>query len=533
MLIQPDTNILVLKDCPLDNTYEHTLYFDGETKAEGLSKQSTYFKGLKKYSFTKQSYQRYADGVLHIQTQAENLFDCNYLMFQNGAFGSKWFYAFITKVEYVNNTSCRVYYEIDVMQTWFFDYELGHCFVEREHSKTDNLFDNLVTENLDLGDDYVSNSTSSFDMNDLSVAILRSPIKEDGFNESITGRTVNGVYTPLVVSAGLPANRPDLVDAIVKPVVNAGYEDNIIAIYQYPSFLGDAITAEPVIKEKKITPNLSTIDGYTPNNKKLFCYPYNFLLVSNNSGQTAEYKWENWELSERRGYFDIAGAFVTTPSVLCYPRSYRGIERDYDSGLIYSNFPQCAWVGDAFKAWWAQNKTSAMNGIAASVMAATVSVGATFLNPAFGAMSAGAQFMGTMGATRGVVGSFENIASTVAKIKDLKNTPPQVHGQTQVDSLNCGINRVKFSFYNMSIKAKFAKIIDQYFDRYGYATHLSKIPNRAVRPHWTFTKTVGCTLVGSLPADVASSICKIYDNGITFWKKGSEVGNYSLNNKPT
>ena len=529
MLIQPNTNIIIIKGCPLDNTYEHTLYFSGETKQEGLNNQANYFKGLKKYSLTKQSYQRYAEGILHIQVQAENLFDCNYLMFQNESFGTKWFYAFITKVEYVSNVSCRVYYELDVMQTWFFDYELGHCFVEREHSKTDNLFENLVEENLSLGDEYVSNATNSFDMNKMNIAILRTIIKEIDGDAKTDARIVNGVFTPLTVTV-LPTNNLSVLSEYIHNIISNGREDNVVAIYQYPEFMGDALTTEPVIKEKAITPNLSSIDGYTPNNKKLFCYPYNFLLVSNNSGQTAEYKWENWEQAERRGHFDIAGAFVSTPSVLCYPRSYRGIEKDYDSGIIYSNFPQCPWVGDAFKAWWAQNKTSAVNGVMASVTAATYSVGATFLNPGFSGFKESNQWDRAVVAGKSVLNSFENIAATVAKIKDLKNTPPQVHGQTQVDSLNCGINRVKFSFYSMSIRKKFAQIIDEYFDRYGYATHRSKVPNRDVRPHWTFTKTVGCTLVGSLPAEVASSICKIYDNGITFWKKGSEVGNYSLDN---
>ena len=26
------------------------------------------------------------------------------------------------------------------------------------------------------------------------------------------------------------------------------------------------------------------------------------------------------------------------------------------------------------------------------------------------------------------------------------------------------------------------------------------------------------------------NICKIFDNGITFWKNGNEIGNYSLDN---
>jgi hypothetical protein len=67
---------------------------------------------------------------------------------------------------------------------------------------------------------------------------------------------------------------------------------------------------------------------------------------------------------------------------------------------------------------------------------------------------------------------------------------------------------------------------------YGYAQHIRKVPNRAVRPHWTYTKTIGCCVKGSVPADDMASICAIYDKGITFWKNGDEVGNYNLPNAP-
>ena len=116
--------------------------------------------------------------------------------------------------------------------------------------------------------------------------------------------------------------------------------------------------------------------------------------------------------------------------------------------------------------------------------------------------------------------------------QDIKNTPSQTHGQSQTDSLNPGMRRVKFSFYSLSIKAQFARIIDDYFTRYGYATNRTKVPNRNARPFWTFTKTAGCTIRGSIPADSAVSICNIYNAGITFWKDPYAIGNYSLDNRP-
>ena len=40
-----------------------------------------------------------------------------------------------------------------------------------------------------------------------------------------------------------------------------------------------------------------TLDGYAPRNNKLLSYPYNFLYVTNNQGNSAIYRWEFFNLS--------------------------------------------------------------------------------------------------------------------------------------------------------------------------------------------------------------------------------------------
>ena len=151
MVIEPSTSIRLLKGVPLDPTYRNTLYFKPDEK----NKQTAIFLSYVKSSshiLGNQSYQRVNKGKLRIELKAEDVYDCNYMMFQNANFGDKMFYAFITNVEYVNNVVCEVSYEIDVMQTWYFDYELRDCFVEREHSTSDVIGNNLLVEPVDLGD---------------------------------------------------------------------------------------------------------------------------------------------------------------------------------------------------------------------------------------------------------------------------------------------------------------------------------------------------------------------------------------------
>lgn len=509
MYIEPNTNIKLLKNVPLDNTYNHTLYF------LGTAAQSTYFAGKAKYNLTEQMYQRVQRGIARVGIKSENLYDCNYMMFQNTAFGNKWFYAFITGVEYINNQVSEVSFEIDVIQTWWADFTVQQCFVEREHSASDNLFENLVPEDVELGDYVVNGYWAEYNMSTMNVCALTSKTSDGG---APTGRTINGIYTPLNVIAGVRANDAASLNSLLSYFTGAGQENAIVTLYQYPAFCGDASTTTPATATQHLTPNLTSINGYTPKNKKLFSYPYNSLVVSNNNGQTAQYRWENWTGQETGYTFEIKGVFVTTPCVFAYPIYYRGKAKDYDSGLTITNFPQCAWVGDTYKAWMAQNRGT----IASSILSSAVSAGVTV---------AGAATVNPMTVAVGATSLASSVGNIVGKTVDAQNTPPQVHGQTTCDSLNAGIGRVAFTFMQMTIKAQFARIIDDYFNMFGYATRRVKVPNINVRPQWCYTKTVGCVATGSVPADDMNKICKIYDNGITFWKNPGNVGNYSLNNQ--
>lgn len=66
-------------------------------------------------------------------------------MYQNESFNDKWFYAFITKMEYANNNMTRIEIVTDVWQTWQFDIEFKESFIEREMI---NVSDDIPGSNL-------------------------------------------------------------------------------------------------------------------------------------------------------------------------------------------------------------------------------------------------------------------------------------------------------------------------------------------------------------------------------------------------
>lgn len=523
MYIAPNTIIRILKNCPLDTTYEHTLYFG--TKAE----QTSYFSGLTKYTLNNQSYQRVNKGTMRVEYKAEDLYDCNYLMFQNTSFGNKWFYAFIKSVEYINNITSEIEFEIDVMQTWFFDYTLGQCLVDREHSVSDNIGDNLIPENLELGEYVAEDFTSVTGLGNLSIVVACT------FDDTFTD--VNGGYYGKIFS-GLhyevfPNTNSGAADCaqFITEATEEGKSDGIVSIFLMPSkFVIDVIdnvNSETFTVTKKLT--LERDDGKTLKNKKLLTYPYNFLYCTNLQGASAVYPYEYFSTSECE--FDVTGDMSPVPSVVIEPRNYKGVVANYDEKMVLSGYPQLSYNIDSYKAWLAQNGSS----IAVNALTSAVSLGNAYNTTSLataGKTGGGAMASNYMLDYGYPVSAITNSLGILSQFYQHAIMPPQAKGGSGSTTM-CALGLQNFAFMKKHIRPEFVTIIDDFFSMYGYACHRVKTPNRKARPHWTYTKTVGCVVHGSVPCDDMKKICSIYDNGVTFWVKGSEVGNYNLDNRAT
>ena len=285
MYIAPNSTIKLLSGVPLINTYEDTLYF------ANASDQLSYFNSTVRFTFDDQMYQRYAKHKLRIRKPAEQIYGCNYLMFQNTAFDTKWFYAFINKIEYINNEVTEIEYEIDVIQTYMFNYDFGNCFIQRCHTVSDQLFEHTIEEPLPLGDGHIATGSvdgvlDTFDMNTMKIIVMFS-VGADGTKQ--TPHMINNVLVPFGAQAfstdsdpqasGGLADLKDFIDAYI----DAGREDAIVAIFMCPSacWNGSGITTS----NKDINYHTGEINyrstPYTPKNKKCFNYPYYRLCSFN------------------------------------------------------------------------------------------------------------------------------------------------------------------------------------------------------------------------------------------------------------
>lgn len=606
MYIAPNSTICFLRNVPLDTTFDHTLWFTNEVTQRWYFttkiKPTTTDPILGTYSFEvgNTTYQRYGKGVLRVQIPSDLLYDCNYLMFQNTSYGSKWFYAFITKVDYVNNVTSSVQYMIDPMQTWYFDYTLMDSFVDREHSSTDVIGENIYPEGLEIGE-YMQ----------MGDAILIN--KSDYFGTTTEGgQTVTYPYTTTALLAITTIDISDYAPSSASCVTYSNYvsgvptgvhyswiydqstlvsimsaletaqiniEEVFISIYLLPAGIatGDCTYANPmndttntayrfVPITKKQSGGLGENQDYIPRNKKLYCYPYNFLQVETGS-DSAQFKYELFSTSNCD--FMIRYSILPYPVESLIPRNYKasGNSEVFNERLTISDYPQVPFVADVFKVYLAQNASQmgvkairlgyeqrmsiakgtanvigavARTGLGAALAGATGGAligAASTIKPAATAFTA-SEGAGLLSTALNAVDDYNNVMLNrqqfLAQISDLDRQPPQMNGN-QPSNSDYGMGILSFRGRRMSAKREYLERIDSFFDMYGYATKKLKVPNTHVRKHWTYTKTVGCVAIGEIPADDLNAICKIFDHGITFWTNMTytvshqvdEVGKYN------
>lgn len=537
MYIVPNTTIKLIRNCPLDKSYQDTIYFTS------VQQQTTFFVNtLEGITLQNNSYQRVNRGVMRVAVNAEQLYNCNYLAFQNASFGNKWFYAFITKVEYVNNVTSEVYYELDVLQTWHFDYVLMQCFVEREHSVTDSIGDNIVDEQLATGE-YISEipfSPAIFTSNKLVIWATFTTDENgnyidnygEGFNfgsnyyfsgltPNIFPLTVNGIDDALAWIENIPPLK-------LSGLVSA----NIV-----PSLAFEAITSP--LTETNFSKNTSLMrnDGTAVKNKKCLIYPYNFIYVTNNQGGSAVYRYEFFSSADCE--FKLLADVSSNPTVFMYPRYYKGVPSNFDEKVSLNGYPQIAFNVDSYKAWLAQSASNlAVNGLTAG-MAHEGYMNAQQATQM--AVSSGGAVIGAMAGAEGVmlgagVGAILALATAAVSGTVHSFMPPQSKGNQGANALFAA-GKMELSIYKKHITPEFATIIDDYFSMFGYATKKVKVPNRNARPEWSYVKTIGCKIdpnyPAGLPSDDAEKIESIYNNGVRFWTNPAHIGNYSYDNSPS
>lgn len=560
--VQPNSVIQLFRGINLDNRYMHTIYFANE------SAQNSWFTGKVYKTYQGQSYTRYTRNQIKIKDDATSLLDCTYMRFMNDRSVDKWFYAFINAVEYINENTALVTYEIDVMQTWFIQNgSVRPCMVLREHVTDDTFTHNLEIE--PIGSDcYDADEIYKFTNEFSEYSIIAQTTGATGTDQHMVQGLFSGCkyYTHDADTAG-DGNTifSDIQNAIGSWSLQQQEED-VVDLYTVPSFCAGANTGHLSTGVNITIPN--SFDNYTPKNKKLFMYPYSYILLSTHMGDTGIYRWEYFAgTTGSPCQFDVDGTMLGGGEIRCYPRAYNGQDKNVDSGVVMNNFPKNTANYDAYQAWIAgggsvrldnQRLVSSFKGAGGIMSAVSSLLSATHPSVNSVDISENVDYAGYVGSTPiasqaqrtyqsvgqrgtslgGITGAVAGATSGIGNLIEAKNNlqyqfndahyHPNIVVGKPTCSLPVSVRDANLYFYNCHVRDDEAKRIDDFFSCYGYAVNKVKSPNLTGRAYWNFVMTKDCVIAGNMPSSSKEAIGRIFDSGITFWHNGDNVGNYGI-----
>lgn len=529
--------VILARDIRLDKQYKNILDYSESDMVTLVTNHAV-------ATATNCSFLRQGANVIDMAVSYGNALKCNYMAFQNPDYSNKWFFAFIDEVEYVSDGTTRIHFTIDECATWFDYWTAQPCLVVREHVNNDAIGLNIVDEGLEFGE-YVQNSVSiPVTMSGLGYMLQATQHYNAGstapYATNLGGIYSNGVffYCADVAELAIIINKYD----------NAGKGNAIVNVYLVPPyFVGNknthAITYDadnwwhgqttPQSFGWTVTKQ-TTLDGYTPRNKKLLCRPYNVLVMDNNNGSSNPVYYEEFS-NATYATFTISGIPTVGGSIKCCPTDYKGRTGSNDQeGLVAGKYPTCGWTNDVYTNWLTQNAVNLQMGHVAQLGGGALG----FALGAVGILTGNANLAGTGGQMvgSGLSSAFQEYATKY----EHSIMPPTAGGNVNCGDIISAQDRNTFQFVKMTIKSVNAQRLDEWFDRFGYKVNRLKTPNQTGRPHWNFVQIAGGEDIGhstnqeiSVPMSAMDTINSVYRAGTTVWHHHDEIGDYTLNNQLT
>ena len=580
----PSSKIYICAGVLLRSDQAHTIYFANETA------QRNYFIGraaanVGGRTFTDYTFTR--DNIAYVEASLQTAEYWNYAMIENtveaGPVMRKYY--FIEDVEYIDENTVGLHLKLDVMQTFQhqpgggYNAFLPSCFVEREHSVYDGsrafngITYNTEDEPVNVGDyinrvdDYPFKTNGGWGM--ICASTINLYDLEQGSTQSdvhkVYGFPLNGIYSGLTYSLMRIENNASGI-SLIKDLSNWGYAEAINDMYMFPldyvTETGSSvlhpfgrITGSNTLTKSYNKP--TQIGSYTPRNKKLLQYPFCFGYLTNNTGLSATYQFERYQQYDANDAGKFTLKLNVNPTsdacVMAYPLGrYKGSLPNLEESVTTNNFPRIPWVTDQYKLWLAQTANTRQYTYDVAKFQHTLGEeqyynksfqnGLNLLGGAIEAVATGGML--GAGSITGAIGSQMDLElgqwandrtyqlakqSISAGIRDRSIQPPTAHGTAQ--GLMGYINNSLFmKFQVKTVDDMHARIIDEFFDHYGYATNTFKVPNISSRPSWNFVKTAGFDVKLAIPQRYKVAISEVFNNGITFWKNPAKIGDYTQNN---
>ena len=263
------------------------------------------------------------------------------------------------------------------------------------------------------------------------------------------------------------------------------------------------------------------LNNFVPKNNKVLCYPFNYIMVSNQVGEQNIYKIEDFApvegFANNEIVFQIQMALSVGMSCRIVPINYKNVNFNYDECLSLAKFPTCSWSGDAYTNWLTKE---GVNGNKVVTTAAALGLAALTGNIVGAAISTAGQFISAYG-----------------QFKKAQLLPEITGGQNTAD-VNFAHGNNNFTIRQFHAKNEFLQQVDDYFSKFGYKTLKIKAPNITGRTNWNYVQIGNDEIVGisnyhnsiSVPTSDMEKINQIFRTGTTCWHNHANLGNFSLSN---
>ena len=121
----------------------------------------------------------------------------------------------------------------------------------------------------------------------------------------------------------------------------------------------------------------------------------------------------------------------------------------------------------------------------------------------------------------------ESVVSVANDVTIARNQSSKVHGSQSGNGLAIAEGSFGFIIQVMSIRSEYAKIIDDFFDKYGYSTNKLKEPNFYSRTN-NYVKISSDSVIGfgDVPAADMNIINGVFRKGVTLYHSHDSIGTY-------
>lgn len=529
--VTPQGQIYLCKT-PLENDYKNQLTF------ANLTSQMTYFNSTIQKTFDNYTYVK-KDNIIKVGCNIDEIIKCNYLFYKNTGFTDKYYFCFITNMEYVNENCTAISFQTDVFQTWQHDIVYKKCFVEREHVSDDSIGLHTIPENVETGEPIAQSvSTMDYGTFHVCVAVSEDILRSD---ETTYHHNYNGVVSGLTYIALQSSSD---VNYFIFRYNQSAKIDAIVSLFMIPddylpaggwSTDSTGLVHYKYISEKSTSFEIGTLDllkpsilgegniGYTPKNKKLLTFPYCYILADNNAGANAIYRYEDFTAPDGATAntirFKCVGTINSGCSIKYIPINYKNIDKNYNESINGAKLPLGGWINDVYTNWLRQNGLNIAISTAGSVLQIVGGIGLT-----------GTGAGGVAGAGQ-IASGITSIASTISQVYQHSLIPNQAEGNINSSDIMFSEDKSGLSLYQMSLKIEYLKVIDSFFSMFGYKVNSVKTPNITGRPNWNYVKTIDCNFDGDIPQQDLDVIRSMFNKGVTLWHHATTMYDYSQANE--